>query len=79
MAFWSSWFAPKCEACGEKIVGAEPVAHDGKKICASCHAKALEAAAKKAAEVEARRKAEEEARSRMEGGKQFGVDPRTRR
>ncbi len=76
MAFWDSWFAPKCEACGAKIVGGPPVAHDGKKICATCHEAALAAAAKKAAEIEARRAAEEEARRKLEDGKSFGADKR---
>ncbi len=79
MAFWSSWFAPACDGCGTKIVGAEPVARDGKKFCAACETARVEAEAKKAAEVEARRKAEEEARARFEQGKSFGVDPRTKR
>ena len=76
MAFWDSWFAPKCEACGTKIVGAPPHLHDGKKLCDACHGAALELEAKKKAEIEARRVAEEEARARFEQGKQFGVDPR---
>ncbi|MCB9688231.1 MAG: hypothetical protein H6738_17600 [Alphaproteobacteria bacterium] len=78
MAFWDAWFAPKCEACGTKIVGAEPVLHQDKKLCEKCHAAALAAEAKRLAEVEARRIAEEEARQRLEDGKQFGVDPRSR-
>lgn len=79
MAFWSSWFAPTCASCGQKIVGAEPVTHDGQKLCPACHAKVLEAAAKKQAEIEARRAAEEAARAKFDGNKQFGVDPRTRK
>ena len=75
MAFWDSWFAPRCEACGEKIVGAAPVTHDGKKVCGACVA----AAAAKQAEVEARRAAEEAARAKLEGNKAFGTDPRSRR
>lgn len=78
MAFWDSWFAPKCEGCGAKIVGTPPHVRDGKKLCDACEAKAVEAAAKKAAEIEARRKAEEDARRRFEDGKQFGVDPRSK-
>lgn len=76
MAFWDSWFAPKCEGCGSKIVGVAPVAHDGKKLCPACHERALEAAAKKQADIEARRLAEEEARRKLEDGKQFGADKR---
>ncbi|MCA9491977.1 MAG: hypothetical protein KC621_18720 [Myxococcales bacterium] len=78
MAFWDAWFAPKCEACSAKIVDAEPVMHDGKKLCPSCHAAAMAAEEKRLAEIEARRLAEEEARRKLEDGKQFGVDPRSR-
>jgi hypothetical protein len=78
VAFWSSWFAPKCEDCGTAIVGYPPFLEDGRKLCSPCHDKALAAAAKKAAEVEARRLAEEEARQKFEGKKQFGVDPRAK-
>jgi hypothetical protein len=78
MAFWDSWFAPKCDACGTRIVGAPPVVHDGRRICESCHEAAQALEAKKKAEIEARRLAEEQARQRFEAGKQFGVDPRSK-
>jgi len=78
VAFWSSWFAPKCESCGNKVVGAPPVVHAGQKLCPACHEAAVAAEEKKAAEREARRAAEEAARAKLEGNKQFGVDPRTR-
>lgn len=73
MAFWDSWFAPKCEACDTKMVGIEPIEDQGKKICPTCHAAIV---AKRKAEAEARRAAEEAARAKLEGGKRFGSDPR---
>jgi DnaJ-class molecular chaperone len=79
VAFWSSWFAPKCEGCQGKIVGHEPLIFDERRLCETCHGKAVQAEAKRKAEVEARRAAEEEARRKFEEGKQFGVDPRTQR
>ncbi len=77
MAFWQSWFKPKCDGCGVKIVDHDPVAHEGASLCVTCHDKALEEEARERAEVEARRRAEEEARARFEDRKQFGSDPRT--
>lgn len=78
MAFWSSWFAPKCDGCGGKIVDAEPQAHgDHTSLCPACHDKAVQAEAARQAEIEARRAAEEEARRKFEERKQFGSDPRT--
>jgi len=76
MAFWSSWFAPACDDCGDKITEGEPVEVDGAKICVPCHGKRQEAAAKKQAEIEARREAEEAARRKFEDSKSFGSDPR---
>jgi hypothetical protein len=74
MAFWSSWFAPKCGRCGDKIVD-DPVEGSDPAICRPCHDRAAAAEAA----VEARRAAEEEARRKLEEGKTFGVDPRTQR
>lgn len=79
MAFWDAWFAPRCEGCSEKIVGVAPVEHGGKKLCPTCLEAAQAADRKREAEVEARRVAEEQARAKLEGGKQFGSDPRSRR
>lgn len=75
MAFWSKWFAPTCDGCGEGIVGAELVADGDRELCPSCHAAVVEA---QRAAIEARRAEEEAARQKLEASRAFGVDPRSR-
>jgi len=79
MAFWDSWFAPKCDSCGTKIVGQPPIRHEGGSICPTCHEAALAAEAKRKEEADARRAAEEAARARLKEQRRFGTDPRNER
>lgn len=75
MAFWSSWFAPKCPECEEKMLD-ERKAWEGREVCAPCHGKLVQAKADKEAALEAQRQAEEEARRKFEDGKSWGGDDR---
>jgi hypothetical protein len=76
MGFLRSLFAPPCENCGAKAP--DPLEFDGKRLCANCHAEAVDALAR-AEEREARRAAEEEARRKLMAERQFGIDPRSKR
>jgi len=76
MGFLRSLFAPPSEKCGAKAP--DPLEFDGKRLCASCHAEALEEQARDA-DREARRAAEEEARRKLMSERVFGVDPRAKR
>ena len=76
MGFLRSLFAPPCETCGAKAP--DPLEFDGKRLCASCHAEALEEQAREA-DREARRQAEEDARRKLMSERVFGIDPRTKR
>ncbi len=76
MGFLRSLFAPPCENCGAKAP--DPLEFDGKRMCATCHAEALEEHAREA-DREARRIAEEDARRKLMSERVFGIDPRTKR
>lgn len=71
MAFWSTWFKPKCEACGQKIADA-PIAFEEQRICGGCHERILDEREKAEQERIARRRAEEEALRKLEERQLFG-------
>ncbi len=74
MAFWDAWFKPKCPDCGTLMD--TQMEFEERKICPDCHKEAVEAQALAEQERIARVQAEAEARARLEGGQNWGSDPR---
>lgn len=74
MAFWSKWFAPKCQACA-KVIEGEPVTFEEQTLCAACHQGILAERERAEQERRARRQAEEEALRKLEERQTFGPRP----